>query len=76
MKILTLAAQIGIAGIVVLIATYLYIDRETKRSLKRGLEYRGNLETQARSNASFGIGCALIVVAAAAAIVGMILRFR
>jgi hypothetical protein len=75
LSILTLAAQIGITGIVLLVITYVYSDREAKRATKNTPEFHANPEIQARSNASFAIGCALVVFAGAAALLGLFLRF-
>jgi hypothetical protein len=75
LKILTLAAQLGITGIMLVVVTYVYSDREAKKAVKNTPEYHGNPEIQARSNASFGIGCGLVVVAGAAALLGLLLRF-
>jgi hypothetical protein len=74
LSILTLAALIGITGIAVLIATYLYSDEEAKKALKNSPEYHGNPESQARCNASFAIGCGLVVLAGATIAAGLFLR--
>jgi hypothetical protein len=75
LKILTLAAQLGITGIVLILVTYVYSDRQANRAVKNTPEYHGNPEILARSNASFAIGCGLVVVAGAAALLGLLLRF-
>jgi len=71
LKTLTLAAQIGITAIVLLVVTWAYIDRRAEKAIKKAPEYLRNPELDPRGNASFAIGCWLLAIAGAVALIGL-----